>query len=171
MNLYFLSVFTQEQSNLPEFGNIINDKLSIILGATSEVEKYLKTHWMLTSPHRARSDPTSHLERMCTWIVNSFECIFKQFIYHWVVVANRLEDSQHYTNSQKGTQAQKRELPSNLFNLCCLQSGGVFYSTIQSYSFLDLVRSPRLKSKSVWLLKREIFACRTAKLFSITTGA
>ena len=44
MNLYFLSVFTQEQSNLPEFGNIINDKLSIILGATSEVEKYLKTH-------------------------------------------------------------------------------------------------------------------------------
>ena len=28
----------------PEFGNIINDKLSIILGATSEVEKYLKTH-------------------------------------------------------------------------------------------------------------------------------
>ena len=43
MNLYFSSVFTQEQSNLPEFGNIINDRLSSILCTTSEVEKYLKT--------------------------------------------------------------------------------------------------------------------------------
>ena len=46
------------------------------------------------------------------------------------------------TLHQKGTQTQKRELPSNLFNLRCLQSGGE-YSTIQSYSFL--VRSLRLK--------------------------
>ena len=43
MNLYFSSVFTQEQSNLPEFGNIINDRLSSILFTTNEVEKYLKT--------------------------------------------------------------------------------------------------------------------------------
>ena len=42
MNLYFSSVFTQEQSNLPEFGSIINDRLSGIFCTTSEVEKYLK---------------------------------------------------------------------------------------------------------------------------------
>ena len=42
MNLYFSSVFTQEQSNLPEFGNIINDRLNDIFCTTSEVEKYLK---------------------------------------------------------------------------------------------------------------------------------
>ena len=40
INLYFSSVFTQEQSNLPEFGNIINYRLSSIL---IEVEKYPKT--------------------------------------------------------------------------------------------------------------------------------
>ena len=62
-------------------------------------------------------------------------------------------NGQHYTNSQKGTQTQKRELPSNLFNLCCLQSGG-------EYSFL--VRSPHFKSKSVWLGKSslaELLSC------------
>lgn len=35
MKLYFSSVFTQEQSNLPELGNIINDRLSRILCTTS----------------------------------------------------------------------------------------------------------------------------------------
>ena len=43
MKLYVSIVFTQEQSNLPEFGNIMNDRLSSILCATREVEKYLKT--------------------------------------------------------------------------------------------------------------------------------
>ena len=43
MNLYFSSVFTQEQSNLPEFDDIINNRLSSILCTAIEVEKYLKT--------------------------------------------------------------------------------------------------------------------------------
>ena len=153
MNLYFSSVFTQEQSNLPEFGNIINDRLSSILCTTSEVEKYLKTLNAHKSPGPDLIPP--RILKECAHELSTPLCALFNKSFRTGLLRT-LENGQHYTNSQKGTQTQKRELPSNLFNLRCLQSGGE-YSTIQSYSFL--VRSPRLKPKSVWLLKREIFTC------------
>ena len=42
MNCYFSSVFTHEQSNLPEFDNFIDDKLNNILCNANEVENHLK---------------------------------------------------------------------------------------------------------------------------------
>ena len=42
MNCYFSSVFTQEQSNLPEFDDFIKDKLNNILCNANEVENHLK---------------------------------------------------------------------------------------------------------------------------------
>ena len=42
MNCYFSSVFTHEQSNLPEFDNFIDDKLNNILCNANEVDKHLK---------------------------------------------------------------------------------------------------------------------------------
>ena len=64
MNLYFLSVFTHEQSDLPEFDNMINDYLSHILCTPSEVEKHLKALNIhkspgpdLISPHTLKCTP------------------------------------------------------------------------------------------------------------------
>ena len=42
MNCYFSSVFTHEQSNLPEFDDFIEDKLNNILCNANEVENHLK---------------------------------------------------------------------------------------------------------------------------------
>ena len=50
MNLYFSSVFTHEQSDLPEFDNVINDYLSHILCTPSDVEKHLKALNIHKSP-------------------------------------------------------------------------------------------------------------------------
>ena len=50
MNLYFSSVFTHEQSDLPEFDNMIYDNLSHILCTSSEVEKHLKALNIHKSP-------------------------------------------------------------------------------------------------------------------------
>ena len=50
MNLYFSSVFTHEQSDLPEFNNMIHDYLSHILCTPSELEKHLKALNIHKSP-------------------------------------------------------------------------------------------------------------------------
>ena len=65
MNLYFSSVFTQEQTNLPEFSNMVNDRLSSIL-CTNQRSGKIPENTKCSQVPRARSDPTSHLERMCT---------------------------------------------------------------------------------------------------------
>ena len=56
MNSYFASVFTQEQSNLPEFDNLLEDKLSNILCNANEVEKHLKE----LNVHKSQGPDWSH---------------------------------------------------------------------------------------------------------------
>ena len=158
MKLYFSSVFTQEQSNLPEFGNIINDRLSSILCTTSEVEKYLKT---LNAHKYPGPVPLSSFlipPRILKECAHELSTPLRTF-FNKSFTTRLLPTDWKMANitliHKKGHKHKKEELPSNFCNICCLQSGGE-YSTIQSYSFL--VRSPSLKPKSVWLLKREIFA-------------
>ena len=50
MNLYFSSVFTYEQSDLPEFDDMIHDYLSHILCTPTELEKHLKALNIHKSP-------------------------------------------------------------------------------------------------------------------------
>ena len=154
MKLYFSSVFTQEQSNLPEFGNIINDRLSSILCTTSEVEKYVKTLNAHKSPGPDLIPP--RILKECAHELSTPLCAFFNKSFTTRLLPTDWKMANITPIHKKGHKHNKRELPSNFFNLCCLQSGGE-YSTIHSYSFL--VRSSSLKPKSVWLLKREIFAC------------
>ena len=50
MNTYFTSVFTHEQSNLPEFDYVLDDKLCNVSCTPSEVEKHLKNLNIHKSP-------------------------------------------------------------------------------------------------------------------------
>ena len=69
MNCYFSSVFTHEQSNLPEFDNFIDDKLNSILCNANEVENHLKE----LNAHKSQGPDMispSHTEGMNTRTVN-----------------------------------------------------------------------------------------------------
>ena len=50
MNTYFTSVFTHEQSNLPEFDHVLDDKLCNVPCTRSEEEKHLKNLNIHKSP-------------------------------------------------------------------------------------------------------------------------
>ena len=86
MNLYFSSVFTHEQSDLPEFDNVMNDYMSHILCTPSEVEKHLKALNIHKSPW-ARFDLTPYFERMRARTVYFIVCIIQQVLLDWDVAS------------------------------------------------------------------------------------
>ena len=73
MNLYFSSVFTHEQSDLPEFDNMIYDNLSHILCTSSEVEKHLKALNILKSPGPDLISP--HILKECALELSTSLCV------------------------------------------------------------------------------------------------
>ena len=73
MNLYFSSVFTHEQSDLPEFDNMIYDNLSHILCTSSEVEKHLKALNIHKSPGPDLISP--HILKECALELSTSLCV------------------------------------------------------------------------------------------------
>ena len=73
MNLYFSSVFTREQSDLPEFDNMIYDNLSHIFCTSSEVEKHLKALNIHKSPGPDLISP--HILKECALELSTSLCV------------------------------------------------------------------------------------------------
>ena len=81
MNCYFSSVFTLEQSDLPEFDNSIEDKLNNILCNANKVEKHLKelnAHKSqgpdMISPHILKECAQELSTSLCTLFNKPFTC-------------------------------------------------------------------------------------------------
>ena len=87
MNIYFSSVVTHEQSDLPEFDNVINDYLSHILCTPSEVEKHLKALNIHKSPGPDLISP--HTLKECAPELSTSLCVLfnKSFLLDWDVAS------------------------------------------------------------------------------------
>ena len=161
MNLYFSSVFTHEQSDLPEFDNMIYDNLSHILCTSSEVEKHLKALNIHKSPGPDLISP--HILKECALELSTSLCVLFNKSFSTGMLPADWKIANITPIHKKGNKHKKENYRQiSLTSIVCKIAKKIVRSRITTFWSTHHVLNP---NQFAWLLGRKVDARTTFKLF------